>query len=462
MVPNIFSNVPGGTGIPLVELDENFAYLTNGTAFSPTVMGYVDMTGNLNVGGNLTVTGLSTFNGGTVTNGGQLVNGGSTINGGLNLNGPLVYNGIPIALTGVTGTGLLVLNNTPTLITPILGTPTSGDLQNCTNYPVAQLAGTGANVIPFLQAPTSNNLRLAVTDETGAGSLVFNNSPTLVTPILGTPQSGDLQNCTNYPAGALAGVDPSVHNALIVPPNLAGGFVLYNGAAGNLTVDSLLMNGSTSGQTVFKAAATAGSTTITLPAASGTVLLDTTLTSVPPGAFMFFCMATPPAGWLVCDGTTYSTATYPALFAAIGYTYGGAGAVFAVPNATGAFVRGLGGNAAALGTLQAGQLGSHSHAVNDPGHTHTVTDPGHAHSINDPGHIHSIQMRNNGGAALGGGAVVEAYNPSNTYAATTGISVNGNVTGVSNNTNTTGISVQTTGGNETRPLNLAFLPCIKT
>jgi len=38
-----------------------------------------------------------------------------------------------------------------------------------------------------------------MTDETGSGSLVFATSPTLVTPVLGTPTSGDLSNCTGYP-----------------------------------------------------------------------------------------------------------------------------------------------------------------------------------------------------------------------------------------------------------------------
>jgi hypothetical protein len=39
-------------------------------------------------------------------------------------------------------------------------------------------------------------LAAAVTDETGTGALVFANTPTLVTPVLGTPTSGNLSNCT--------------------------------------------------------------------------------------------------------------------------------------------------------------------------------------------------------------------------------------------------------------------------
>jgi hypothetical protein len=51
----------------------------------------------------------------------------------------------------------------------------------------------------FLGNPTSANLAAAVTDETGSGSLVFANTPTLVSPILGTPTSGTLTNCTGLP-----------------------------------------------------------------------------------------------------------------------------------------------------------------------------------------------------------------------------------------------------------------------
>jgi hypothetical protein len=104
------------------------------------------------------------------------------------------------AMTDDTGTGVLVFNNTPTLITPILGTPTSGTLTSCTGLPVTTgISGLGANVAAFLATPSSANLAAALTDETGTGANVFANTPTLVTPILGTPTSGALTNCTGLP-----------------------------------------------------------------------------------------------------------------------------------------------------------------------------------------------------------------------------------------------------------------------
>lgn len=61
------------------------------------------------------------------------------------------------------------------------------------------VSGLGTGIATFLATPTSANLATAVTNETGSGSLVFATSPTLVTPILGVPTSGTLTNVVGLP-----------------------------------------------------------------------------------------------------------------------------------------------------------------------------------------------------------------------------------------------------------------------
>jgi len=64
-----------------------------------------------------------------------------------------------------TGTGSFVLATSPTLVTPVLGTPASGNLSNCTGGPTL----TSATLItPALGTPASGNLSACTADGTNA------------------------------------------------------------------------------------------------------------------------------------------------------------------------------------------------------------------------------------------------------------------------------------------------------
>ena len=67
--------------------------------------------------------------------------------------------------------------------------------------------------------------------------------------------------------------------------------------------------------------------------------------SLPSGAVMYFAMQSAPTGWLKADGSAVSRTQYPALFAAIGTTFGvGDGrTTFNLPDLRGEFVRGWDG-----------------------------------------------------------------------------------------------------------------------
>jgi len=67
---------------------------------------------------------------------------------------------------------------------------------------------------------------------TGSGSNVLNNSPSLITPFLGTPAAGVLSNCSGLPLAGVSGFGVGVRDALALPVGSAGAPVLFNGALG--------------------------------------------------------------------------------------------------------------------------------------------------------------------------------------------------------------------------------------
>ncbi|MCE4217943.1 hypothetical protein [Aquirufa antheringensis] len=186
-----------------------------------------------------TVTGSSLTGVATITSGTW---NGSTIG--------VAYGGTGV--TASTGSGNLVLNTSPTLVTPNLGTPTSVTLTNGTGLPISTgVSGLGTDVATYLATPSSANLATAMTDETGTGALVFANTPTLVTPVIGSATGTSLSLSGNL--SAAAGTFSSTLNA--------GASTLASAAVtGNATVGGTL---GVTGATTLSSTLTAGTSTLT-------------------------------------------------------------------------------------------------------------------------------------------------------------------------------------------------------
>lgn len=219
-----------------------------------------------------------------------------------NLTGPITSTGNATAIASQTGTGSkFVVDTSPTLITPNLGTPSAAVLTNATGLPVGSVTGMGTGVNTFLVTPTSANLKTAVTDETGGGALVFATSPALVTPtgiVKGDVGLGNVDNTSDVTKNSASAtltnktIDTAGPNtikingntlaatagtATITFPNntdtvaMLGGAQTFTGGKVFLPT-TLSLNGATSGVTQVNASAIAGSTTLTLPAATDTLV----------------------------------------------------------------------------------------------------------------------------------------------------------------------------------------------
>lgn len=207
---------------------------------------------------------------------------------------------------------------------------------------------------------------------------------------------------------------------------------------------------------------------------------------VPTGAVIQFATQTAPAGYLVADGSLVSRAVYPALFTAIGTTFGaGDGSTtFALPNLVSQFVRGA-GPGRAVGSTQADEIKSHTHAASSAsagGHTHTGTiaeGGAHTHGASTASagaHTHTVPFSraaesrwDNANSQQSRQHIMgTAATTSSAGAHTHTVTINSGgahthtMTVAEAGAHTHTVTVTAAGGTETRPANIALLYCIKT
>ena len=209
-VGTAISNLVAGAPTTLDTLDEIAAAIADTGNFSDTVVlkSGGTMSGAIAMGTNK-ITGLGTPTASTDATTKGYVDGITTAPS--NLTGVITSVGPATSIASQTGTGTkFVVDTSPTLVTPVLGVATATSI-NGTSIPSTKTLVVTTDKLSALAATTSTELAGVISDETGSGSLVFATSPTLVTPVLGTPTSVTLTNGTGLP---VSGITASTSTAL--------------------------------------------------------------------------------------------------------------------------------------------------------------------------------------------------------------------------------------------------------
>lgn len=228
------------------------------------------------------------------------------------------------------------------------------------------------------------------------------------------------------------GLNPNISLTSVSATSLSG--TLTGNVTGNVT-GSLLGNSTTASRLqtprTINGVAFDGTQNIVVEASDPN-------SGAPVGSILYYPSSVVPVGWMICAGQQISKTIYPLLFSKIGYTFGGSGDQFGLPDLRGEFIRGWDGGRGVdvnrlVGSSQSDLFRSHQHKSawsQDAGST--VTD-----SV-----LYAGRVDQNGGSAAGFRDVESgtAYvgEPDEAVMFTTA-----------------------TGGVETRPRNIALVACIK-
>ena len=328
-------------------------------------------------------------------------------------------------------------------------------------YRLKTYVGETSNVVPVARGGTGSNLASGARTNLGLGSLAQLNALPDNSVVYGklnvVSNPGDAEilsyNATSDKLEWIAqpGGGDTVVNVNQAAPDISGG--TFSGDSVEIVIDSAYG--------AWELEVYADSVT-SVSGAGGSFVVETA-PGIPTGAVFHFAMSTAPTGYLVCDGSEVSRTTYSALFAAIGTTFGAGDttSTFNLPELRGQFIRGWQDSSSVgdeyvydsdrtFGSSQLDGITNHNHYFSSY-HGSTAYGPDGVGDFGDAGH--NLYRR------------WGYYRTSGVVGSNAGLATNNVGSGGDGNfqvdrvLNSWGQTL--TREDETRPANVALLPCIK-
>jgi microcystin-dependent protein len=240
----------------------------------------------------------------------------------------------------------------------------------------------------------SENGLLLVSDDSSDSGMKWL-APSITLTNIQTISNKKLTNTTITPDGLKFEDSTALHTTTVRASTQASSKTVF------LPTSAAVMPGTSTTLVGTDTTQTLTNKTISLEAASNTITgrLASTSGGTPAGVISQYAGSSAPAGYLLCQGQSVSTTTFADLFSAIGYTYGGSGSSFIIPNLQNRVPVGKGADAefdtlgetggAKTHTLTTAEMPSHTHVQDSHNHTqnsHNHTQNSHNHTQNAHGH----------------------------------------------------------------------------
>lgn len=295
-----------------------------------------------------------------------------------------------------------------------------GDGSQLTGITATAYSGT----LPIANGGTGSTTAAGARTNLGATTLGSNlftiaNPSAITFPRFNADNSVSALNASDFRTAIGAGTGSGTVTSIATGNGITGGTITSTGTLGltgqalalhNLSTNGLIartgsgtvsartLTASGNGISVSNGDGVSGNPTVSLSIGTGATQVaagDHTHSDLgaPVGSIMIWAGSSAPSGWLLCDGTAYSTTTYAALYAVIGTTYGSGTGTFYVPNLKGRIPVGLDATQTQFDTrgetggekthtITTAEMPAHTHSV-DPPSTATSSDGAHTHSYSD-------------------------------------------------------------------------------